>query len=304
MIAALLRIVLAALALDPVSAADVCANPDIRFAVIGDFGLAGQYEADVANLVKSWNPDFITTVGDNNYESGSASTIDANIGQYYSDYIGNYSGSYGPGAVSNNFYPVLGNHDWVTTTGGLPQPYLDYFTLPGNERYYTFTRGPVQFFMLDSDAHEPDGITSASPQAVWLQTQLASSTAPWKLVILHHAPYSSANHGSQPALQWPYRQWGATAVLAGHDHTYERLNVNGLLYFVNGLGGKSLYNFDSPVAGSQVRYRDNFGAMLVTASNTCLSFQFITRQHTVIDSYTLRNDLPPQVYLPIILQQN
>ncbi len=44
----------------------------ITFAVIGDYGLTGQNEANVANLVKSWNTDFIVTVGDNNYISGSA----------------------------------------------------------------------------------------------------------------------------------------------------------------------------------------------------------------------------------------
>jgi hypothetical protein len=280
-----------------------CANPDIRFAVIGDYGQEGQPLADVAALVKSWNPDFITTVGDNNYNLGEASTIDTNIGQYFHEYIGDYNGSHGAGATSNNFYPVPGNHDWNSADGAL-QPYLNYFTLPGNERYYTFTSGPVQFFMLDSDSHEPDGISSASTQAGWLQTELAISTAPWKLVHLHHAPYSSAAlHGSQPVLQWPYREWGASAVLAGHDHTYERLQVGGLLYFVNGLGGKSLRGFDPPIAGSQLRYSADYGAMLVEASDTCLSFQFVNRQNTVIDTFTLRNNLTPQVYLPVILSQ-
>ena len=37
--------------------------------------------------------------------------------------------------------------------------------------------------------------------------------------------------------QWPYGEWGADAVLAGHDHTYERLFINGVTYFVNGMGG-------------------------------------------------------------------
>ena len=32
-----------------------------RFAVIGDYGSAGQAEADVSSLVKSWNPDFVIT---------------------------------------------------------------------------------------------------------------------------------------------------------------------------------------------------------------------------------------------------
>src|SRR5262245_10651043 len=169
--------------------------PAIRFGVIGDYGQASTPEADVANQVKSWNPDFIITVGDNNYNTGSATTIDANIGQYYHDFIGNYTGSYGAGSPSNRFFPSLGNHDWQTRSGtpALPTPYLNYFTLPGNERYYTFSQGPVQFFAIDSgddsgsgsDGFEPDGFTSSSVQAMWLQNELAASTAVWKLVYFH-----------------------------------------------------------------------------------------------------------------------
>ena len=59
---------------------DVSDLSSARFAVIGDYGLAGPAELDVANQVKSWNPDFIVSLGDNNYASGSAATIDANIG--------------------------------------------------------------------------------------------------------------------------------------------------------------------------------------------------------------------------------
>lgn len=84
-----------------------------RFAAIGDYGSAGPNELAVANLVKSWNPDFIITLGDNNYEVGSDSTIDANIGQYYHEYIYPYKGSYGGGGLNNKFYPSLGNHDWA-----------------------------------------------------------------------------------------------------------------------------------------------------------------------------------------------
>src|SRR5687768_7137395 len=51
----------------------------IHFAAIGDFGMAGPAEEAVANLVKSGQPDFIITVGDNNYPRGAAETIDVNI---------------------------------------------------------------------------------------------------------------------------------------------------------------------------------------------------------------------------------
>ena len=194
----------------------------IRFAVIGDFGSGDDHESDVAVLVKSWNPEFITTTGDNNYPDGKASTIDANIGQFYHGFIFPYTGSYGAGATANNFWPVLGNHDW-NTAGAVP--YLNYFVLPNNERYYEFVRGPVHFFMIDSDDHEPDGNTSNSTQATWLKNKLAAANEPWKLVFLHHTPFSSRT--STTALQWPYRQWGATAVIAGHAHVYERVMKSG-----------------------------------------------------------------------------
>lgn len=257
----------------------------VRFAVIGDYGGGGKPEADVAALVHSWQPDFIITLGDNNYPDGAASTIDANIGQFYHAYIFPYQGSYGAGADINRFFPTLGNHDW-TPPGA--QPYLDYFTLPGNERYYDFTWGPLHFFALDSDSREPDGVSSGSIQAAWLREKMAASTAPWKIVYMHHPPYSSGLHGSVDWTRWSYREWGADVVLSGHDHTYERLLIDGFPYFVNGLGGGAIYRFKNVLDGSQVRFNEDYGAMLVEADSRQLTFKFITRQGVVVDTYTLQ----------------
>jgi tartrate-resistant acid phosphatase type 5 len=271
----------------------------VHFAVIGDYGSAGQAELDVANQVKSWNPDFIVTVGDNNYNSGSADTMDANIGQYYHDFIYPYSGAYGAGATYNRFFPILGNHDWYTNNA---QPYLDYFSLPGNKRYYDFVRGPVHFFMLDSYENEADGNTETSVQATWLKNALLTSASPWNLVLVHYAPFSSGLHGSNTTLQWPYQAWGADAVLSGHDHTYERITQNGLPYFVNGLGGYSIYNFDVPIAGSQFRYNADYGAMLVDATDTAINFQFINRSGIVLDSFSLGALPADSIFLPLIVR--
>ena len=116
----------------------------------------------MATLVESWDVDFIATVGDNNYHEGEASTIDQNVGQYFQAYIHPYQGSYGSGASENRFFPALGNHDWRTDQA---QSYFDYFTLPGNERYYDLEWGPVHLFIVDSDPNEPDGRTPDSVQA-------------------------------------------------------------------------------------------------------------------------------------------
>ncbi len=258
--------------------------PPLVFAVIGDYGLDSQPEEDVATLVHNWSPAFIVTTGDNNYPDGERSLIDDNVGQYYADFIYPYTGAHGPGATENRFFPALGNHDWNSEDGA---PYLDYFTLPGNERYYSIIRGPVEFFILDSDARDPDGISESSVQAAWLQTGLAASTTPWQIVVLHAAPYSSGTHGSS-SMRWPFAAWGADAVLAGHDHVYERLAVDGIPYIVNGLGGSVIYNFDTPLPESLVRYNGDFGAMRVEASLGSLVFDFYSRDGTLRDRHVVQ----------------
>ena len=257
-----------------------------HFAVIGDFGQAGPDEEQVANLVKSWRPDFIVTTGDNNYPSGGADTIDANIGQYFHEFIFPYVGSFGGGAVAvgNQFFPALGNHDWEAVGA---RPYLDYFQLPGNERYYDTVRGDVHLFAVDSDPNEPDGVAVDSLQAVWLRARLAASSARWRIVYMHHPPYSSGPHGSTVYMQWPFKEWGANIVLAGHDHDYERLVEGGLSYIVNGLGGRSTYVFGTPIAGSQARSTQSFGALLVDADATRLRVRFLGVEGILVDQLML-----------------
>jgi tartrate-resistant acid phosphatase type 5 len=262
------------------------ASDTVVFAVIGDYGSGSQFEADVAGLVKRWRPDFIITTGDNNYPSGSQETIDAHIGQFYHEFIYPYEGEYGKGADQNRFFPTLGNHDWKTAGA---QPYLDYFALPGNERYYDFSWGPVHFFALDSDPHEPDGVDEDSYQADWLQERMTASSEPWKIVYLHHPPYNSGMINA-PAdwMRWSFDEWGATAVLAGHDHLYERWMRGGVLYIVNGLGGDTIYPFkEVSQRGSKLRFNKAYGAMRVEATLNKITFQFVTIAGNVVDTYEI-----------------
>ena len=284
----------------PVRKPETPAPGVLRFAVIGDFGSGSANEAAVANLVKSWNPDFILAVGDDRY---GALDYDAAVGRFYCDYLKDAgAGAYCSGGSSavNRFYPALGNHDY-SDGSGLAE-YLNYFTLPGagipagsrmgQERYYDFIQGPVHFFVLDSMGALVSR-TDMAAQKKWLESGLAASSTPWQLVLLHHAPYSSGMHGSTATLQWPYQAWGADAVLAGHDHDYERLQVGKIPYFVDGLGGMSRYGFLISLAESQARYSADYGAMLVTASEAEITYDFISRTGTVIDSYTQSRLLPP-----------
>lgn len=286
------------------SSATPTAATTTRFAIIGDFGRADGNEKAVANLVKSWKPGFIITVGDNYYApaGGSAATrYDRVIGAYYCAWLADVKtgGTKCPvgKAKKNAFFPALGNHDYSDARPSL-STYLDYFTLPGagftnssgNERYYDFVEGSVHFFVVNSNPQEPDGTSATSKQAAWLKKQLAASTSTWNIVYDHHPPYSSdSTHGSTRALRWPYATWGADAVISGHSHTYERVKKNGIVYFVNGLGGAPRYSFGTPVSGSKVRYRANWGAQYVTATSTTLTFTFRSVKGKVVDTYTIRH---------------
>ena len=254
-----------------------------QWAIIGDYGTNSSGELAVANMVKSWDPAFIITTGDNNYPKGAASTIDINIGKYYQEFIGNYQGTYGPGSPTNRFFPSLGNHDWETSGA---QPYLNYFTLPGNERYYDFVQDSTHFFAIDSDSHEPDGVTATSKQATWLHNALTASTSEFNVVYFHHPPYSS--HAATAGMRWPFKEWGADIVFSGHYHNYERKTVDGLPYVVVGNSGESGGN-------------TAFGAMRVTDEGSQLKFDFFSPSNggKLYDSFVVLGDGPAPTGLSI-----
>ena len=252
----------------------------IVFGVIGDFGKAGEAEERVANLVKSWNPDFIITTGDNNYEKGELETIENNISNFYGDFIYNFDApaeylcngnAFEEGL--NRFFPSPGNHD--ANNKDKLRPYLNYFTLPQQETYYKFVWGPVSFYSLNSVDKNID------EQRNWLERQLKLSETPYNIVYFHHSPYSPGQHGNSEKMQWDFYSNHADIVLSGHDHIYSRIEKKGeegLYYIVNGLGGRSLYNCNSsPLPEDEFDtfcYDANYGAIKATATFNKLLVEF------------------------------
>jgi hypothetical protein len=291
---------------EPTTVSTVLSPPTTIFAVIGDYGMDDENEAAVAELVASWHPAYIITTGDDYYTpAGGKGTgkYDESTGAYYGDWLRDITttGKRCPKGLAsiNAFFPALGNHDY--SSAGIKN-YLKYFDLPGqgfanssgNERYYDFVQGPVHFFVLDSNEDQPHGTSSRSRQASWLKAQLAASTSTWNVVYDHHPPYSSdLFHGSTPYMQWPFAEWGADVVLSGHAHAYERIERDGVVYFVNGLGGATRYFFGLPIIGSRARYNAGWGAQRVTVTRDALVFDFWNTAGDLIDRYALPADRSP-----------
>jgi len=258
----------------------------IFFANIGDYGARSLAQRRVSELIDSLKAQFIITTGDNVYPYiKSFDWIDDAIGPYYARYIFPYKGKYGPGSPGiNRFFPSLGNHDWYYNGWKI---YLEYFELPGNERYYDFVRGEVHFFSLNSEPGEPDGVHANSRQAQWLKERLAASDRTWKVVYFHKPPYSSGMHGPTRYMRWPFAEWGVDLVLGGHEHNYERLVIDGVTYVVNGSGGAGLRVIPGEAPGSVVRYRDKHGALFVYADRKRLVGFFVNVDYEVVDWFVL-----------------
>lgn len=251
----------------------------VIFAQIGDFGMAGNAEKEVADLVKSWNPDFIITSGDNNYYDGKLSSIIANISNYYSEYIDNFDAPehyrcHGKAASEhiNRFFPTPGNHDANNKDGLIP--YYNFFTLPETEVYYKFIWGPASFYSINciEGDHEQ--------QKQWLEQNIATSNSRFNIVFFHYPPYSSGSHGNNPATEWDYFDMGVDVVFCGHDHIYNRIEKKGqegMYYIVNGLGGKDTDGCSKPLPSDSFNsfcYGSDYGAIRGTLTHNKIILEF------------------------------
>ena len=108
--------------------------------------------------------------------------------------------------------------------------------------YYTYKKGNVRFYALDSDYMDPK-------QLSWLETQLRNDagSGDWKIRYFHHPLYSSGKtHGPATYLRLLleplFVKYGVNAVFAGHEHVYERVQPQkGIYYFTEGASGQLRY---------------------------------------------------------------
>ena len=222
------------------------AVPDFRFFAVGDTGSGNVSQKAVADamteqikLYHKEKPHSVKSVlhlGDIIYPAGNASKDGERlVTQMYK----------GITDLGVPFYFSLGNHDMLKEKG---QDVIQTLGIP-KQGYYVVKKSPlVDFFVINTSAFN-------KAQLLWLQKQLASSRAVWKIVYGHHPLYSTGSHGQdndlvvlRKALEPTLILYKVDAYLAGHDHNYERFalrkteGTQGLpyLHVVSGGGGAYL----------------------------------------------------------------
>jgi tartrate-resistant acid phosphatase type 5 len=259
----------------------------VRFLVLGDGGTGDAAQMKTAAAMKTVcaekGCDFALYLGDNIYENGVDGIDDA---QFMAKFETPFA------ELDFPFHVALGNHDYggngtnlfsFATPAANVMAQLEYtghsdkWDLP--MPYYTFREGDVQFFVLDSNSvvmpESPDipltnkgePLAPLAEQKAWLDAQLASSDARWKIVMAHHPYISNGEHGNAGAYAASVLGFSeapgtaykgliddsvcgkAQVYFSGHDHDREWLEPTcGTQFIVSGATAKlrDLPGHDSP----------------------------------------------------------
>jgi hypothetical protein len=244
----------------------------VRFAVIGDQGSASkqQYEigSQMAVFWKKFKFPFAITVGDNMYGS-----------ERPQDYKTKFELPY-KGLLDEKveFYASLGNHDDPNQ-----KQYKPYNM--GGKQYYTFKKGNVRFFALDSNYMDP-------VQVAWLENELKNSGADWKIPYFHHPLYASGMHGSQldlrAILEPLFIKYSVDVVFTGHEHFYQRIKPQkGIYYFVTGAAGKLRRGDLKPAEFTAYGNDREYSFMLIEVTDKEMYFQCVDRLGKTMDKGTI-----------------
>ena len=247
-------------------------TPDsVRFAAIGDMGTgdAPQYQT-AQKLIDSrvvFPYDFVIMLGDNIYGGSKSKDFEQKFEVPYKPLLD----------AGVKFYACLGNHD--NPNERLYKP----FNMEG-ANYYTYKKGNVRFFALDSNYMDPK-------QLAWLESQLKSAgNSDWKICYFHHPLYSSGRfHGPatdlRQVLEPLFIKYGVNVVFAGHEHVYERVHPqHGIYYFTEGASGELRTNNLSKTAITDKGFDTDRTFMLVEIAADDLHFQTLSRAGQTVDS--------------------
>jgi predicted phosphodiesterase len=247
-------------------------NGSVRFLVLGDAGTGDREQFEVANQMVRYAQRFPFTfaimLGDNLYGSERPQDFDKKFMRPYKALL--------DGGIE--FNAALGNHDDPN------QRYFKPFHLDG-QRYRTFKKGNVRFFVIDSNYLDPE-------QLKWLEKELSQSGSDWKIPYFHHPLYTTARRGPEvevrAVLEPLFVKYGVDVVFVGHEHIYERLQPQkGIYYFTVGGAAKLRKGDTHPSPLIAARFDRDRSFLLAEIAGDSLYFETVSRTGAVVDKGVL-----------------
>jgi len=277
----------------------------VNFIAMGDWGRNGEdKQREVAIQMgisaKILSTDFLISTGDNFYPSGVASTQDHR-------WIDSYEDIYTAHSLQQNWYVVLGNHDYK----GNVQAEIDYtkidrrWNMPA--RYYSKkiimnddTTQQALLIFIDTtpfieeyykNADHADVKTQdTAQQRKWLEAELsnASPNIKWRIVVGHHPLFTGGKRMNRDAtlqlnhlLKPIFDQYKVDAYICGHEHNLQYIKPTGTThYFVSGAGSETTPTILHPDGGRFALSENGFIAFSLTPK--ILTAQIISYEGKVL----------------------
>lgn len=248
-----------------------------QFYILGDMGSGSKSQKEVSKAMnkhirENINGDktFVCGLGDNIYECGCDSVNDP---QFKTKFEIPYSN------ISDNikFYMCLGNHDYGYDDYGDAMTQVEYGRLSQKngkkwfmpDKYYTFKKGDIEFFVLDTNFDEPNYNDNMYEQLNYFKSKIKNSKAKWKIVYGHHTWRSIGGHGDadeklENFLSELLKHVDFDMYMCGHDHNKQLINLKmhdkNVHIIVCGTGGKvydDISNYNSLNKDSDLMFSSN-----------------------------------------------
>ena len=274
--------------------------------VLGDSGWGDFAPHAVAARMRQTPADLVLHLGDTVYPGFSPALADLRLLSVLRPWM-----RVRPSAFS------WGNHDLYSGF----DPLLEIFGSPTNDTpdrehvlektvpqaYYSFDAGDVHFAVLFQPFLGQYQMRTNSPQARWLDADLATTRKPWKVVVAHipwetssaHRVDDTNSNGRPDGAEFaevllPIAQkHGVQLYLSGHDHNYERLiPVEGMTSIVTGGGGAGAYGLRE-VSAFQSAFRVVYHFTELRFEGDTLTLRCINTQGQVEDQSIIRRRPDP-----------
>jgi predicted phosphodiesterase len=265
----------------------------MKVAVFGDSGFGDQVTMGIAQQIAAEGVDFVLHTGDIVYR------VNENPNPPAAYKLKLYK-AHQPILVNFPFYPVTGNHEFDTPTRWQGRPY--YFeAFPAVEgvgiqypaesdgSWYAVVHDGVQFLMLNSQVLF--GEPGEAEQREWLADRIDDPEVRYSIIVIHVPPYNLGRHQTESAVV--RTRLGdllidprVPLVLSGHDHNYQRWQIDSTAVVVSGGGSVVLYD----LAGGDPRYQAGARAshhVLLTIGQSSIELSALDKKGDLIDQVVL-----------------
>jgi len=234
-------------------------------------------DAATARLAASFRPRYVVTLGDEQYQDGELSAFRSAYARTWGRFL----------SITK---PIPGDHEYhVSGAAG----YFVYFgqqtRTPG---YYAWDVNRWRVYALNSNCSKID----CTAETAWLDRDMTAHPRTCTALTMHHPRYSSSQHGDNPDVEpfWAVAlRHHADLALAGHSHQYERFRamdasgnatIRGMVSFIVGTGGKSLFTRTGPRKGSVVYDDHRAGVLTLNLGRRAYGWIYKTIDGKTVDS--------------------